>query len=406
MNKKPKDPNAPKLLEVLRNDLIIAVNWIFSSTEESGRNRRWLLIVILGSIWAWGAFQAYPRSPETAYVVYLFEALFSATVFRHVLVLGIVFWLSLQFSAQYLGDVFELNDIEIAERYILQSALANRYEKLEFKEGKVVGSSSSTILKIGGPGLVKAHMDSAALFESYDGVPTVVSPNDGLIALDRFERLRKIVSLRDHVDEGTIEARTKDGITVKAIGVRMKYHVDRGGTEPTLNIPYPFLREAITTLVYRENVRKFFDGVREKGTSRSATSTSYSEVLKLNANAFKSKLKKFISTATLGEFLATIGDREISQQQEDTDTLIVEAKNLTGEHKADQNGTHGIIGLDSFPNDKEDLPEINTGDTEKFYTRDKITNLIYEGNNEEDKIKSGLELDWIDIGTWELPENA
>ena len=159
---------APTLFEVLRKDIDRTkkrtserldglMNQIFETTEWSGRMRRWLFIGLGAIVWAWAGYQANnPIGPITfnEFISYPLVSLFAPEVFRHVLVFGLAFWLALQLAASYLDDVFELNNPEIAEKYILQASLANRYQQIEIKEGKVSEKTDSTIVKIGGPGLV------------------------------------------------------------------------------------------------------------------------------------------------------------------------------------------------------------------------------------------------------------
>lgn len=397
--KKPKDPNTPTLLEVIRKDAIILVNWIFSTNEAGGYNRRWLLIISGALLWAWGAYQLYPYSAEeTTFVAYPFEALFSPPVFRHVLIVLITIFNAIQMTARYIDDVFELGNPLIAERYIMQASLAGRYELIEVKDGKLLSNPDSPVIKIGGPGLVKVHMDSAALFEKYDGAPTVIDTTDGLVALDRFERLRKTISIRDHVDETTITARTKDGINVIASGVRIKYHIFRGSNKPTMQVPYPVDKQAVQTLIYKENVFKYIEpGDHQPRTiGRLPNKTEHFEVLEVKSGYFLGKLKNFIANATLSEFLARISQREIEKEAQEAEEL-----SPTQPFTPDETETGPT---DSAP--PESMATTQTKRTEAFYPRDEITQMIYAQNDPLDRKSSGMELDWIDIGTWEFPENA
>jgi len=399
---------APTLFEVLRKDIDRTkkrtserldglMNQIFETTEWSGRMRRWLFIGLAAIVWAWAGYQANnPIGPITfnEFISYPLVSLFAPEVFRHVLVFGLAFWLALQLAASYLDDVFELNNPEIAEKYILQASLANRYQQIEIKEGKVSEKSDSTIVKIGGPGLVKVHFDSAALFEKSDGNPTVISSEDGLVALDRFERLRKVVLLRDHIDETKIITRTRDGIPVIADGVRMKYHLNRDESKQGENkVPFPIVRRAVETVVYKESVVKRIDPISYKTAAETPPEKSHTESLDLKSDPIQSKLKDFISQKTLGEFLARISEPEIQQRIEETNSLESEALTLSGETSLTSAGNG---------DDKPKTPSIKG----KFYPRDEITDMIYGSFSHKDKLTTGLELDWIDIGTWELPENA
>lgn len=398
----PKTSKKPGLGEVFKHDLNLVMDWIFSTTERGGIRRRRLFILTSAILWAIGGASNTPLilgdNPLLSIALYPFQALFAAAVIRHVILMVLVFWLALQVAANYLDDVFEINNVPVAEKYILQASLANRYDSIEISEGRIRDSDrESPVILIGGPGLVKMHLDSAALFEKFDGEPTVIAPTDGLIALDRFERIRKTVFLRDHIDETEIMSRTRDGINVIASGVRIKYHIDRDGKVSDLKTPFPFDRKAVHTLVFKEsNVRRIEPKVLEKEKAKSDSSfREIKEFLALTSSPFQSKLRNFVASSTLSEFLARISEREIEQQLEETDTLEMAARSLSGETDAE------IQQEEDRP--KEKSPPKERG---KFYTREEITKMIYSQNDPVDRKSTGLELDWIDIGTWEFPKNA
>ncbi len=373
-----------------------ALNNIFDTTETGGTKRRWLFIGLAGVFWAWVGYQGNnPGQTPLNFdelILYPLKSLFAPVAFRRMLAVGLAFWLAIQLAANYLDDVFELSDYQIAEKYILQASLANRNERIEIKEGKVSDKTDSTVVKIGGPGLVKVHFDSAALVENAKGEPTVILAEDGFVSLDRFERLRKVLLLRDHIIETKVSTRTRDGIPITADGVRLKYHVLRDSSKINDDkIPYPIVRKAVETLVYKESVFKKIDPLDHESPQETPPERSHPEVLPVKSGPIQGKLRSFISRSTLGEFLASISKPEIQQQIEDTDTLEQEALELTGQIKIQTSDEMG-----------EKAPSIKG----KFYTRSEITDLIYDGNDQKDKLSTGIELDWIDIGTWELPENA
>jgi len=394
----------------IKNAIDQFMNFLFNTTEQGGETRRWLFIIVCAGLWAFFAYFNHPphfgEDRFADFISYPFEALFHPEIFRHVLVCALTFWLAIQMASSYLDDVFELNDPQIAESYILKASLANRYQGIEVKEGRISGKNDSTIVRIGGPGLVRVHYDSAALFEKLDGEPTVITSEDGLIALDRFERLRKTVLLRDHIDETSIKAHTRDGIAVGADGMKIKFHVHReeipdndsiDNQEDEIskikkNIPYPIVRAAVKTLVYDEKITKWINPISQNYEDWTVPPDSPNpEVLKITSIPIQAKIKKFISERTLGEFLASISELELQKREEETIKLETQALHLTGETPLE------------VRNDENQEKDLSKG---KFYTREEITDLIYAGNDHQDKLKTGLELDWIDIGTWVLPENS
>jgi hypothetical protein len=413
--------NNPTLLEVLYRDLSRFSNWLFATTEMGGLRRRWLFILISAWVWAYAGanntpliFNDNPLGWVGSLIIYPFEALFAYQVIRHVIVIAIGFWLAIQLAAHYLDDIFELEDPTLAEKYILQASLADRYEIVEIKDGKVLEKhKNSPVVRVGGPGFVKVHFDSAALFEKFNGEPVVIAPEDNKVALDRFERLRKVISLVDHLDQADITARTKDGIKITAGAVQLKFHIFRGNQPPSLKKPFPLHRESVETLVYGEGkampiptkteVAKLAESIPENQEAE----VKNQEVLRLKSTPFQTRLKRFIASSTLSEFLARVSEQEIQQGIEETGAVEVEARQLVGEEVEPEPEVPDLLklvdGEDEEANKDTLYMNIEEG---PFYQREEITSMIYQGNDEKEKLRTGLELDWIDIGTWELPKNA
>ena len=87
---------------------------------RAATNRRITLILVGCIAWAVLAYVLHPFVGNSdrmlSLLVYPFRALFAADVFKHVLVGIFVFWLAYRAAAIYLDDIFELENIRIAER--------------------------------------------------------------------------------------------------------------------------------------------------------------------------------------------------------------------------------------------------------------------------------------------------
>ncbi|KAA3643575.1 MAG: hypothetical protein DWQ07_24015 [Chloroflexi bacterium] len=405
-NNKKERNQSPGMWEVMRKDtkivwdLIIAlvtefVEWVFVTKHTGGFRRRWLLILLGGYFWAWWAAQVHPfevGTTENIYtdlIVYPFQALFAPDMTRHVLIVGLIFWLSLRLAASYLDDVFELGDISIAEKYILQAAFASTFDSIDIKEGDVAPQHrDSPIAQIGGPGKVNVHLGNVALFEKADGTPRLIGPGDEAALLDRFERLREVVDLRDRMVEMSVQGRTKDGILVRAEGARMKFSIHRGGMEPTLERPYPYKEEDILKLIYDQHVHKPLRAGKSEtpGGKAPASITDMRDFI-------ASEMKSFIGESTLSEFLASTSQPEDEQTKSEQELLKQEAHRLA----SDDNGNKEMSSSSNTP------PTDGKGE---FVARDELTKRLHESINKKAKQVRGLELHWIDIGTWVLPEEA
>jgi hypothetical protein len=325
------------------------------------------LAVLLGGIWALLASRLYPPTwgaefPKM-FVAYPFEALFAAPVFRHVLIAALAFWIAFRVAAIYLDDIFELNDISIAERFILQAVFASNYNTLHIKNGEVAPKDkNSAIFKIGGPGYVRVYLENAALFEKNGGSSRVIGPTgdekSGVAVLEGFERLRKVIKLVDQFDEIKVEGRTQDGIRVKAEGVNIVYSVYRNGQLPTLSRPYPFDPVSIQRLVYNQQGKSPLDLAM--------------------SGMIRSELSKFISRHTLNEFLATIDESEYNQHPMD----------ITLER-----------GSPSSSSDRQNLPTLLS-----FVSRPSILTELFASEFHRRAAERGVELKWAGVGTWVTPD--
>ncbi len=384
------------------------VSSVVITSPRGAAFRRWSLIAIGGITWLVFAYSRHPFVPNSDpipnYLVYLTRALFAADVFKHVLVGAFVLWFAYRAAAIYLDDIFELKNVRIAERFIRQSAFASQYDVIEIKDGEVsLKDQASPIFLIGGPGKVRVYLENAAIFERIGGMPHVieptttkkgektgqrepesgsllarsrglvgaitrvgesgkVAPKDSARVLGSFERLRRVIDLRDQVLEISVEGRTRDGIPIRAKNMRVIFSVLRDGRDSTLTKPYPFSPEAIESLVYELSRESWTDAM---------------------AGQIKRELGAFIARHTLSEFLAAIGRPEIEQA-----TII--AAEIQGE--ADR-----LSGIDeSFKIDVPDAPP--------FVPRPGISDLFYDYSDFVARArKKGIELRWIGLGTWAFP---
>ncbi len=227
--------------------------------------------------------------------------LFDPEVFRFVLVISFSFWLTSRVAAIYLADIFELPDLGTAVRFIRQAAFVTNFRNLNrlvIKEAQVPAMfENSPIYQIGGPGLVLANLENVALFEKVDGTPEIVAPTGRPVLIEGFERLRKIIDLRDQfIENEEVAGRTKDGIQVTAKGIRFSFSVMRDKEfriekdaygEEKLQQPLSFIEDAIYKLVYEK------------------PNLSFAEI---GSDEVKSAIREFISNNTLSQFLADSRD--------------------------------------------------------------------------------------------------
>ncbi|HEX9027745.1 MAG TPA: SPFH domain-containing protein [Anaerolineales bacterium] len=300
-----------------------SVNWAFAFSQAGSQRRRFALLALAVLVWLGLALLLHPihlgMDPLLDQLIY---ALFAANVVRRMLILWLAFFIGSRLSAVFVDDIFELRDISVAQNFLQTAAFSGRYEGLSIREGGVAGANQkSPIFRIGGPGVVDASLENAALFEKPNGKPHVVGlPNQRVAILDGFERLRAIIDLRDQFVDLTVEGRTQDGIPVVAKDVRLVYSIYRGpqaaGQPEHFQQPYPFKEEAVLNLVYKQDT---------------------SPLLKAMVGSIRGELGAFISKHTLSEFLTNADDsNEFISRDQITNLFYDYAKEFT--QKAETRG--------------------------------------------------------------------
>lgn len=342
------------------------------------RRLRYWLPAMLALVWvllrlAWAPYLSPPHwsvQDALALLSYPFRALLAPQVLQLVLLVALAFWLGYRISAIYLDDIYELKNLSMARQFILQAVFASQYHFMTIRGGDVPQEfKQSPIYRIGGPGLVRVHLDSAALFETIDGKSRVIGPTVGnpksAAALEGFERLRSAIDLCDQMNEieYTVEGRTRDGIRIQLRDVTAVFSVSRGGQRPTLARPYPFDPLAIQRLIYGQGT-----------TPWTAAANSL----------IRRKFGEFISKHTLSEFLAAIGPQELEQERLGQQELRSHAEQIAGA-PAQPDGTRRLAR------------------PPRFHARVDIMTGQFMKEFHKEAQERGIEIHWIGGGTWKPP---
>jgi hypothetical protein len=352
--------------------LIIA---LFMFGRSLNRVRYWMpsiLIFILFCLRIFWAPYLYPPQWNLQlgfdFLLYFAQALLSPASMRIVIIAAVGFWIAYYTAAVYLDDIYELQDVAVARRFVLQATLGSQYNFMAVRGGEVpLEYKKSPIFRVGGPGLVRVHLDNAALFETINGKPHVIGPTvekaGNVEALNGFERLRSIIDLCDQMDEYTVEGRTRDGIRIQLKNVNLVFSIYRDGQDATLSRPYPFDPISIQRLVYAQ------------GQTSWVTATS---------SLIRRRFGEFIANHTLSEFLAAVGVPELQQAQEDDAGL--------------QQMLNQLAGIQS--------PTVNqtSGTPTNFLSRPDIMTELFTAGFQREAARRGVEIKWIGGGTWELPD--
>jgi len=237
----------------------------------------------------------------------------------------------------------------------------------------------SPLLWIGGPGYVFISADNAVLFELKDGSWRVLEPTiKRLHLIEGFERVRRIVSLREHTSTFNISARTRDGIRITARDVRVLYRIYRGGRPSTPARPYPFVPQAVRSLVLEERAVPV--------SNRWGRLSSSVMVANSLANMTRSEFSRFIRSQTLVQLLASVfpPDMEMLREmyREIAEELVAEAQ------------VPPLQGMLPLPTPPEFFP--HNAIVEKF-------DAMVNGPEGEVARRRGVGLHWIGVGTFDPP---
>jgi hypothetical protein len=377
----PPITEGKRLKDTLRHLNDCFLNRIFALTQHAAMWRAISLFIIAGVIEV--AFSLHANTKETwTHTLNLiatsqnsWEILkgmwgLSAPFLFYGILLTIPFLLAKTLATSYLTDIFELEDRRIANRFIQQAATGLGYQTIRIGDGGILeGFQNHPIIRIGGPGYIIVQLDSAALFERMDGRPHVIGPTvKKPVPLEGFERLRAVIDLRNQqIGPQNLQDRSKEGILLKAIDLRILFSVWRGENEQertsTLARPYPYKTEAIERLIYNQGCV-----VQPSGDSLCGSWTGAISGL------VTGRLRNFINEHRLSEFFASIGEPETGKVQQLAESV------------------------------HEKPPSIPQ--PENFVSYDQLSDIIEEfiSGFSDTARNRGVEVQWIGIGTWEMPK--
>lgn len=331
--------------------------------------------------------------PVSNLILFALQVFLDPRNLRFIPLLLAPYFISLQSAAIYLADIFNPEKVPVAtaRKHILEVALGGSDETIYISKGSIAEKSeNSPNVLIGGPGKVVVELDSVALFEKPDGTPHVIGPTHkepgGKATIEGFERFREALFLRDHfvelrdLDKKTqsVAGRSKDGISITATDVRFLFSIDREGQAPSLDLPYPFNKQAVEDIVYKHTSKVVVD--------QGVPSSYEFRWIENMVSLIRSELSKFMNQYKLTEYLASFGIPEVDNAHKREDKYLDEARNVLP------------IG--------EELPErLRIPPVPVFMPRPDITNLFYKFAEKFNQTarERGVKLQWIGVGTWKSP---
>ena len=311
---------------------------------------------------------------------------------KYIPLLFVAYTLSKKMAAHYLEDVYELDDENLASKFLEEIAFGYGHEKIIVNEGRITEADEmSPLILIGGPGSIQVNLDSVALFEKVNGDPAVIHPRSNAWRLGRFDRIREIgesdeagkreyaiINLRDQFVSGlSLKSRTKDGIPIEALDIKVIFSILRkkiNGDESAQNDAYLFDERAVQALVYNQTI------ITPKSYLPAGISFPWDTTM---IPLIISELEELIKSHTLSEILVSVSQKEVDSVSTNDQTIAQMRVDLTGQHTLTEE------------NKKSLAPE--------FKSRSTITAQFFEKKFKEKAASLGVSIEWIDIGTWQLP---
>ena len=362
--------------------LFLFTAFLITLTHENYSIGRWaqhiqdIFLYLLNPLFA----ANFVGNPYENFLRFVWRAFTDPYTLQYLPILLASFFIALQSAALYLADVFELEDVRVARRFVRGVALSGSNETIRITQGDISEESRElpTYL-IGGPGKVVVDLDSVALFEKPDGTPRVIGPTGkepgGSATLEGFERFRQAIDIRDHYADLSVTSRSRDGIPVTATDVHMMFSVHRGGKKAAAEFPYPFNEKAVQQLIYKALSRVTPDLINP-------STHEFSWIGNMIA-LIRSELGGFMSQHNLTEYLASIGMPEFERAKAQEATIAEQARQLS-------------VPVEEVPKAQEVRPAPD------FTPRREITNLFSQfAQKFSDTARDrGVELHWIGVGTW------
>jgi hypothetical protein len=152
--------------------------------------------------------------------------------------------LVLWFAGLFLRPVYRLDSWRHGMTFLLRSRCGLRQFRpwMRIHKGEIDAVGTDVLNKIGGPGHLVIHHDSAVVLERAGRLTRVVGA--GVPALERFEKVYDVIDLRPKRSTHNVRAMTREGVPVNW-EVELRYQIDSGKEVATEKAPYPLSEDHV-----------------------------------------------------------------------------------------------------------------------------------------------------------------
>ncbi len=205
---------------------------------------------------------------------------------RHCLVVVLALILALQLAVAYLTSFYKIDKLSTSAALILKSMFLISLGKIIINEKAEMSEpedDNAPILRVGGPGRVEIAPGSGAVFQSVDGEFRVIGPSGPKSAkILPFEKLYRVIDLRDHDIVLNIQSRTRDGKFGTLKDVKFSFSVFRGHQAAQPTDPYAYDSNALINLVrnywLEGEYQSFAQGLIESDLRQFVTTRTLSDI--------------------------------------------------------------------------------------------------------------------------------
>jgi hypothetical protein len=160
----------------------------------------------------------------------------------------------------YVQDIYALEDMQDASRYVMGSMFGSGYPGMVIDGGRrqVPPETTHLLDAIGGPGFVMIQPGSAVVFKKLRSTSRASVTRSYFLA--PFETIATIASLEDqHGSVESVRAMTRDGIKVVVRDLNYRFRIlpemrDGKPVQRSLENPYPYSEEAMQNMTYNLSV--------------------------------------------------------------------------------------------------------------------------------------------------------
>jgi hypothetical protein len=182
---------------------------------------------------------------------------------RYLIVPFFAFILAFLAGVRYIQDIYELEGLGHAFRFLFSGFFGVLYPRLSVSGGRknLKKNDVNLLDAIGGPGFVFVQPGNAVLYEGQSGPLSIYTAGSHFVP--RFETLQPIALEDQYGEMESISAMTRDGFDIKVGRTRFRFRLLSDPRTRSAHTPYSYSEDAIYDMLYNRTVAE--DGLSDWG---------------------------------------------------------------------------------------------------------------------------------------------